>query len=152
MRDYESMRPALSALSRAFAKYERINKTAHDFGTGEKLHPAEIHCISAIASLGQAGVTELAKHAGVTKGAMSQLLARLDAKALIHREPDPKNRSRSLISLTESGRLADQGHSRFHMEHDREFMEFIAALNGDEYCLFERICRHMDRWMDAYMK
>ena len=59
-------------------------------------------------------VTSLATRKGITKGAVSQLLSRLERKGLIVRNPDPSNLSRVLVRLTQTGRKALAGHERIH--------------------------------------
>ena len=71
MRCFEEMMPVLQAMGRSMAKYAMIDRKPYDFGVGMDLYPVEIHMITTVERKGGAGVTELAKAFGVTKGAVS---------------------------------------------------------------------------------
>ncbi|MBG0787641.1 MAG: MarR family transcriptional regulator [Anaerolineaceae bacterium] len=53
---------------------------------------------------GASSVNQLARHLGVTKAAVSQLLDSLIAAGLIERSENPEDRRMKLIALTEEGR------------------------------------------------
>lgn len=55
---------------------------------------------------GQARVQELSSDIGITVGAASKLVDRLERDGLAERSPNPANRRSSLIALTPSGRHA----------------------------------------------
>lgn len=53
---------------------------------------------------GQAGVTDLARHAELNPGAMTRLLDKLEARGIVARSADPADRRALHIRLTEAGR------------------------------------------------
>ena len=63
-------------------------------------------------------VIGLARILGITKGAVSQTLSKLEKKGLIEKLPDPSNASRLIIKLTASGEEIYEKHERFHEELD----------------------------------
>ena len=85
-----------------------------DFGTGDLLHRAEIHTLQAIGDLPGVGVTELADHLGITKGAVSQMVRKLEAKGLAERTYSKDNARDVRLLLTPVGRKARDGHMQFH--------------------------------------
>ena len=147
----EDMYPDLHTLGAALDKYARIAKLPVDFGTGMPLYPAEIHTLGTICAHGPLSVSQLARKAGVTKGAVSQLVSRLEAKGLVSKEPDQDNRSRVLLSPTALGRKAEQGHMAFHKEHDKEFFTWLGGLPDAQYKVFKELCSRMDKWMDKHL-
>lgn len=149
-RTFDDMRPEFLALGAVLDKYARVSKLPKDFGVGMPVYPAEIHALAAICRQGAMGVTELARLAGVTKGAASQLVSRLEGKGLVRKAPDPDNDSRIVLRPTPLGEQAQAAHLRFHQEHDREFLDRLGSLGPEEYRTFARICRWMVQWMDNY--
>ncbi len=152
MRTFEEMMPLLQALGRAMAKYAVVDRTPFDFGVGMELHPAEIHLVTTVDQLDGAGVTELAREFGVTKGAVSQQVAKLVDKGLLAKRRDPDNGSRVVVTVTDLGRKASENHLRFHREHDRLFLEYLAGLDDAEYETVAAMGAQMDRWMDRYLE
>ncbi len=145
------MQEELGLLGVVLEKYLQISKMPHDFGVGEVLYPSEIHLISTIALQENISVTELARQHGNTKGAISQILGKLESKGFVTRTPDPDKRSRILVSVTEKGLAAHQGHCAFHSQHDATFISYLASLNQADFNCFSKFCKEMNRWMDLYL-
>ncbi len=118
----------VDTLLRVFQKYVNNQKKARRYGVDPPLYPAEVHMIMHVANNPEAGVTELAALTGVTKGAVSQMLNRLEAKNLIRKEIDSANQTRVNLTLTASGRRAFAAHERMHRENDREWLEYLDKL------------------------
>lgn len=137
-------------LIKTFHRFSQINKKPLDFGVGIEIYPSEIHTVERLCRTGPMGVTELAEMSGVTKGAMSQLVAKLVKKGLVYREPDKHNQSKIRIIPTELGKKAQQGHMRFHEEHDRDFLSYLASMSEEEYAMFTELCRQMELWLGKY--
>lgn len=131
-------------------KYARLSKNPIPFLQEEALFPAEIHAISAIAERREVNVTELANHVGTTKGAASQLVKKLTEKGFITKHQDPQKRSRTILRPTPKGLKAHISHMEFHMEHDKQFLDYLATLSPKEFSLFRDICSQMNLWMDSY--
>ena len=60
-------------------------KIPQDYGTGEEYTSVEVHTLKHIADNPGITVTELARHNGKTKGAISQILKKIEDKGLICR-------------------------------------------------------------------
>lgn len=152
MRTFEEMFPVLQELGRAMAKYALVDRKPFDFGVGMELFPVEIHLVSTVHALGGAGVTELAEEFGVTKGAVSQQVAKLEKKGLLSKTRDPENRARVIVAVTELGRTASENHIRFHQEHDSRFLEYLGGLDDGDFDAVADLAGWMNRWMDGYLK
>lgn len=68
------------------------------------LATAQLPVLSMLRNGEQLSQTELAKAAKVEQPTMAQLLARMERDGLIRREPDPRDRRSSLVSLTDAAR------------------------------------------------
>lgn len=104
-----------------------IEKKTRNYGTDQQLFEAEIHMIKAIKENEGIHVTGLADILGVTKGAVSQIIMRLEKKGMIIKEKDIKNQSRLVLKLTHKGEIAHINHERFHLEFD----DFVNEILGD---------------------
>ncbi|WP_321404826.1 MarR family transcriptional regulator [Maridesulfovibrio sp.] len=152
MRSVEEIIPHMREIGRVLVKYNMVERRAFDFGIGIELYPSEIHTLSTVDQLGGCGVTELARESGVTKGATSQLVSKLVKKGLMVKKPDPENGSKVILRLTELGKRASDNHYKFHLSHDRAFINFLQEMTEEELLVFDEICSKMNEWMDNYLK
>ncbi|MDY6825266.1 MAG: MarR family winged helix-turn-helix transcriptional regulator [Thermodesulfobacteriota bacterium] len=126
-------------------KFSRIQRHPRDFGTGEKLHIAEVHTIDAVAKNSGCTITELASIKGVTRGAASQLVAKLARKGYLEKTKQAHNDKSVRLFLTAKGKQAAAAHDRMHrdffaMYHSNTAPEQLAALNA--------ILKTMDEFTD----
>jgi DNA-binding MarR family transcriptional regulator len=110
----------------------KLDQMPKQFGTGRDLSHTEIHLIEIIGDGKDLGVTDIARLIGVTKGAVSQALNRLEKKELVRKQEDPDNRSKLLISLTALGNMAYWAHKHWHETMDGGFIKYLEGLNTDQ--------------------
>ena len=75
---------------------------------GSDLTATQSEVIEVLVHQGPMSQTELGAQLVCTKGNVSRLLDRMQAKGLLRRDPDPASRRRVVISLTEAGSAAYQ--------------------------------------------
>ncbi len=138
----------VATLLRVLQKYVINQRTPRDYGSGEPLYPAEIHMVMHIGDRPGQGVTDLAKIAGVTKGAVSQMLQRLDDKGLIHRETSPESDLKVSLSLTKKGLVAYHTHQYRHEEEDKELLDYLDNLAPKEIRAIETFLTLLERGID----
>ena len=115
--------------NRIVALAVQIDKVPRTFGTGELLTSSEIHLVEVIGDQQETlSVTDLSKQLGVTKGAVSQNLKKLENKGLIIKEDDPENLSRSIVKLTTKGKTAYYAHKHWHEKIDGGYMKYFSQL------------------------
>ncbi len=117
---------------KAFHNLQKLDHCESTYGTGISIHSSEIHHLEAIKKLDGAYVTLLAEEFEVTKGAVSQILMKLESKELIYKSPDPLNKSRKLIFLTELGEQACKWHEHIHRETDKIFIKIFNDIETDD--------------------
>jgi DNA-binding MarR family transcriptional regulator len=100
------------------ACYE-LDKKTRNYGTDVPIFFSEIHIISAIAEHPGIHVSGLAELQGITKGSVSEIIQKLEKKALVKKEADEDNLSKLSLRLTEKGRKAHKGHMRYHAMLDK---------------------------------
>ncbi|SDM43905.1 MarR family winged helix-turn-helix transcriptional regulator [Allokutzneria albata] len=115
---------------------------------------SDLHCLHALNHHGPATPGVLAERVGLSPGAASRMVDRLDAAGCIRRVPDPKDRRRVLIEPTEEGlRRADRYYEglaartredleRFPVEHVGAIKEFLAATRVSTVAELQRLRDH----------
>lgn len=66
------------------------------------LNATDMECLRLLSQKGTATPTELARHTGLTSGATTAMLDRLEKAGLIERRPNPNDRRGTLIALEKS--------------------------------------------------
>lgn len=122
-------------------------KPPRDYGTGEEYTSVEVHMIKHIADNPGVTVTELARDYGKTKGAVSQILKKVEGKGLVLRESDPNNENRALLYLTEKGKFLDMAHRQYDQISFGESMDqvrnqFSESEVNTAFCVLEA-------WLDV---
>lgn len=69
----------------------------------------------------------LAKAAGLTTGAVTQVMDRLEAKGFAERVPDPEDRRRVLLGVTDEGREVARAHYAPLAEKAQKELVFLTA-------------------------
>lgn len=119
------------------------DKKIRYFGTDKQLTESEIHMIKAVRDYEGLHITGLANRLNITKGAVSQVVMKIEKKGMIVKERDSGNLSRLVLRLTQKGETAYKNHELFHRKFDayvektlkdatpekREFLrEFIVSM------------------------
>jgi Transcriptional regulators len=113
MNDLQELKISYSLL-RVVYKFFEIDQKTRYYGTDVPLYPSEIHMINRIKQNEGIHVTGLANILKVTKGAVSQIIIKLEKKGLISKEKDINNQSRLVLKLTPKGETAYSTHIRWH--------------------------------------
>jgi len=99
---------------RAAEMYRLIEETPILMGDGTTVYGSEMHMAVAIGD-GRAGTaTELCELFGVTRGAVSQAVNRLEEKGILRRAASKEDAKKLLIGLTAKGRRLRALHAELH--------------------------------------
>lgn len=113
--------------------YQALERHPRRFSNGLELTSGEVHLFETIGDLPGISVTGIARRHGISKGAVSQTLKRLDAKKLIEREIDPQNQSRIRLQLSETGRRLYLEHKEWHEKRlDGGLMDLMNELSEEQ--------------------
>jgi len=130
-----------------------LEKTPRSYGTDELLTAAEIHLIELIGDRDETlGVTDLAGILGVTKGAVSQNLKRLEKKELCFKEADPENGSRVIVKLTNKGKTAFFAHRHWHETMDGGFKQFFMNLDPQSASFLLETLTRVENFLKKIMR
>ncbi|MBN2086738.1 MarR family transcriptional regulator [Candidatus Peregrinibacteria bacterium] len=133
-------------------KYNRLDSKALDFGTGDLLYPSEIHMIETIGKNHGNTVNEICQQFGVTKGAVSQIVYKLEKKGLVSKERNTDFYKEIILSLTKKGRIAFEGHEKLHKSMDADLYKTMADFNKHDLNNFEIILRVIESRIEKYIE
>jgi DNA-binding MarR family transcriptional regulator len=133
-------------------KLNKLEKKSIDLGTGEKFYASELHTIEAIGEKYGDTVTELCNLFGTTKGAVSQIISKLEKKQLISKERNRDYAKEINISLTEKGWVIFKSHKKLHDSMDVKFLSFMKTIPEDQLNTFLSILKNMEKYIDEFMR
>lgn len=96
--------------------YNDYIKTAHDYGTGEVINMVEVHTLTVIEENPGITVTEVALEWNRTKGAVSQIIAKLEKRGLIIRKKESGNAKNVHLYVTDRGELLSKAHKAYDIK------------------------------------
>ncbi|MFH0736842.1 MAG: MarR family transcriptional regulator [bacterium] len=99
---------------------------------GEKIYRFEIHLIDLIGKNEGITVNELAKLLNVTKGAVSQVITKLDKNNIVNKIKTANNRKNVNLYLTTKGKAIFEGHKQFHDNIDNKIVEKFSKYSKNE--------------------
>jgi DNA-binding MarR family transcriptional regulator len=97
-----------------------------------RLHPSEIHLMQVIKERPDLNASEMAQRLGVSNGAVSQTLARLERKGVIKKAKDPSLKNRVTATFTESGITAIRSFEEKQASSVASFSTYLAGLSEIE--------------------
>lgn len=126
----------------------QLDKAPKKFGTGELLSHSEIHLIEIIGDNDNLSVTDISKHLGITKGAVSQNLKRLETKGLSTKQIDPENLSRAIVQLTAKGHTAYWAHKHWHETMDGGFAKYLDDLDRKDLNIIVLFLKRVEDFLE----
>lgn len=113
------------------------------------LYPSEVHLMLVIKNKIDTNATEIAKQLGLTKGAISQTLTRLEKKGILLKTKDPYNKNELTLSLTAFGKkafkLCESAQTNFIETHE----EYLSRLKPKEKEVILNFLRHLEKAIDG---
>ncbi len=109
----------------------KSGKSPNDYGTDVEIYRSEIHIINIIGYYPDVHISKIARKFGVTKGAISKIIKKLEKKGLVEKVIDKTNNTRTLVKLTDIGMKAYDIHEKYHKEYNRDIFLYLEGL--DEY-------------------
>ena len=115
---------------------------------GVSLYPSEVHLMLVIKNDIDTNATEISKQLGLTKGAISQTLLRLEKKGIVYKTKDPYNKNELTLSLTEFGEKAYE----IFQSNQASFMDahesYLAKLSTREKEVILNFLLHLEKAID----
>ena len=128
-------------------KYHSMEKIPVDYGVGKDLYHSERHLLDQIGDYPEKNITELAQFMGVTKGAISQTVKKLENKGIVNRYKGEQNEKEVFLKLTETGKGVYEKHKEVNQRSIMPLYEELKKYSDDKvYFLVE-----MFKWMDKFL-
>ena len=113
------------------------------------LYPSEVHLMLIIKNKIDTNATEIAKQLGLTKGAISQTISRLEKKGIIVKTKDPYNKNELTLSLTNFGKKAYKLCESTKASFIKAYDGYLAKLDSKEKEVILRFLQHMEKAIDG---
>ena len=97
-----------------------------------KLYPSEIHLLLFIYHIQDKNITQIADHLGLTKGAISQTISRLNRKGIIIKETEPSQKNQLHIQFTDKGKILMEHVNEFRNLLETEFLNYLETKSIEE--------------------
>ena len=125
MKDYREL---AWLMERTIHKYIQYEKKPQKYCSDLVLTQPEIHTVAIIGDNEGISVTELAKVRGITKGAASQMIYRLEDKNLVEKRISPESDSKLNLYLTKKGMKARDEHRKMHETMKTKFAALMDSV------------------------
>lgn len=129
-----------------------LDRTPKQFGTDELLSHSEIHLIEIIGDHEGLSVTDIANCLGITKGAVSQSLKKLENRKYTAKKIDPENLSRTIVYLTSKGLTAYWSHKHWHETMDGGFSRYLENLSDEELAHIMTFMERTEDFLERRLK
>lgn len=135
-------------LNKAYA----LEKKPVDMGHGVFLYPSEFHLIETAGKNPAENLTSISSRLGVTKGAISQMVKKLEKKGLVKKVRVPENKKDIMLELTDSGREAFEWHKSLHESMEAGIRKELESMSNSEMETFLRVYGHLEGMLDRCME
>lgn len=103
-----------------------------DLGLGDRISASEIHLIDTAGRFPGENLSSIASRLGVTKGAVSQMVQKLEKKGYMNRIQEEGNRKNICLELTEKGNDVFLWHKTFHSRLSQELSHKISRFSHED--------------------
>ncbi|AAK78538.1 DNA-binding MarR family transcriptional regulator [Clostridium acetobutylicum] len=119
-------------------KFDERDSKERNFGTDVNIHHSEIHMIKFIKENTDLHISAIARKLGITRGAVSQTIKRLQSKGLITKEVDEGNNSKIVVRLTGKGQTAYINHENYHKQYEIRIKNILENMGaGSEKVVYD---------------
>lgn len=130
-------------ISRLITQIKKLERNPRQYGEAGILTPSEIHIVNIIGCGEGILMSELALRIGVTKGAITQIISRMEEKGFVRRNKHKIDARVVVVSLSEKGVLAYNVHHELHEEFCQKLYEQLSPQE------IETFGRCIDKFCDT---
>lgn len=112
-----------------------------------RLYPSEIHLLQVIREKSDLSAGDMARKLGLTNGAVSQTLNRLEKKGVINKIKDPALKNKVTATLTETGSTALQRFEEGREAAMKAFSSYLAGLSERERTVIGGVLFRMEEFL-----
>jgi len=115
---------------------------------GVRLFPSEIHLMLVIEADRSVNAVTMAKRLGISKGAVSQTLARLEKKGVLQKRKDPAYKNELTAHFTALGEKALQQHRNLRASLLNEYDAYLDTITEPDRQVIQKFLLHIERFID----
>ncbi len=115
---------------------------------GISLYPSEVHLMLVIQNDIDTNATQMANKLGLTKGAVSQTISRLEKKGILIKTKDPYNKNELQLSLTSFGKKMYEFCQLKQHDFIKAHRNHLEKLKPKEKEVILQFLEHMERAID----
>ncbi len=113
-----------------------------------KFYPSEIHLILIIKEKTATNATKMADKLGVTKGAVSQTLARLEKKGVLTKTKDPYKKNELTLSFTSFGTAVFKHYNAYASKSLKKYNSFLDEFTEKEKASVQRFLTEVEKMFE----
>ena len=114
-----------------FNRSLELSKKSYEYCPGVSLYPNEIHTVEYIAESSTTNMTDIANRMGITKGAVTKMVVKLEEQGLLVRYKYRPSQKEIYVHLTELGVRAYEGHKAYHAVMRQQLSSSFDGLDRD---------------------
>jgi len=115
---------------------------------GVRLFPSEIHLMLVIEADRSVNAVTMAKRLGISKGAVSQTLTRLEKKGVLQKRKDPAYKNELTAHFTALGEKALQQHRNLRASLLNEYDAYLDTITEPDRQVIQKFLLHIERFID----
>ena len=115
---------------------------------GVKFYPSEIHLLLVIRDKNATNATKMAGELGVTKGAVSQTLSRLEKKGVLKKTKDPYKKNELTLRFTSFGSAAFKHYSTYAARLFKKHNRYLEHFTDKEKKVIQRFLTEAEKVLD----
>lgn len=123
----QTSRQLMASFFRMVNKYKAMERFTMNYGTKAVFFHSERHLLDVMREHPELNITDLARRVGVTKGAISQVVAKLEGKGAVERHKASGDDKQVLVRLTPLGRTITEHH---HEVNERTVKQLCAVIGN----------------------
>lgn len=133
---------------RVVHKYNALEKIPVKHSAKHDLYHSERHMLDRIADNPHLNISDLAKHAGVTKGAISQIVKKLEDKGIVSRLKKESSDKEVFVELTALGKSVYAERKKINSETIAPLVRELKRYSDDGVGTVVEMFRWLDKYMD----
>lgn len=133
-------------------KYQKYLSTPREYYPGESMYMRETHVVMEIGERGINNVGELSERLGITKGAVSQYLKKLEDKGFVNRIQDGTDKRQFSVELTSKGRELYKIHNNYDKEQYAKVCPLFSEFTAQELDLVFRFDQKFKQFTEEMVK
>ena len=118
------------------------------YGTDVKIHGSEIHMICHIKRNQGSHISGIARDINVTRGAVSQIVKKLEKKGLVKKVESVESRRRLDLILTEKGEKAYIGHQMLHNVFTDNLKDVLKDYKHEQFEIIAEFMSELEESID----